>query len=273
MSTYEVAYQALRARLAGHDLAGLVERSGTRALGPDRIGLRCLGREYVVTYPDGLVLEADGQPAPETEAILLLLYLTESTGRALEGRWVAFEQLSGGAGYAAYDPNASITMTGNRIEWNRNGGIRILGGSHYNITGNYIDRSGGPGISLLPRDKEPCFCLAVTGNLIYRSGKPEWTTEDLESAHVRIEEARGLSFCANTMCLGQDDGGGKMSPIHGIVLRGLRNCVVKDNTLHVGALRELISDLGGHGDGVIIKDNVGSVFEDKGTSIWGSGQI
>jgi hypothetical protein len=101
MSTYGVAYQALRARLAGHDLAGVVERSGARALGPDRIGLRCLGREYVVTYPDGLVLEADGQPAPETEAILLLLYLTESTGRALEDRWVAFEQLSGGAGYAA----------------------------------------------------------------------------------------------------------------------------------------------------------------------------
>ncbi len=101
MSTYQVAYDALRARLAGHDLAGIVERSGARALRPDRIGLRCLGREYVVTYPDGLVLEADDQPAPETEAILLLLYLTESTGRTLEGRWVAFEQLSGGAGYLA----------------------------------------------------------------------------------------------------------------------------------------------------------------------------
>lgn len=101
MSTYQVAYDALRARLAGHDLAGVVERSGARALGPDRIGLRCLGREYIVTYPDGLVLEADGQPTPETEAILLLLYLTESTGRDLDGRWVAFEQLAGGAGYVA----------------------------------------------------------------------------------------------------------------------------------------------------------------------------
>ena len=96
---YQVAYDALRARLADHDLRRLVERSGARALGPARIGLRCLGREYVVAYPDGLVLEADGQPAPETEAILLLLYLTESTGRALEGSWVAFEQLAGGAGY------------------------------------------------------------------------------------------------------------------------------------------------------------------------------
>jgi len=101
MSTYQVAYDALRSRLAGHDLAGVVERSGARRLGPDRIGLRCLGREYVVSHPDGLVLEADGQPAPVTEAILLLLYLTESTGRALEGRWVGFEQLSGGPGYLA----------------------------------------------------------------------------------------------------------------------------------------------------------------------------
>ncbi len=101
MSTYQTAYDVLRARLAGHDLPDVVARSGARALGADRIALRCLGREYVVGYPDGGVLEADGQPAPVSEAILLLLYLTESTGRALEGRWVGFEQLSGGAGYIA----------------------------------------------------------------------------------------------------------------------------------------------------------------------------
>lgn len=101
MSTYGVAYEALRTRLAGSDLAGVIERSGARSLGAGRIGLRCLGREHVVTYPDGLVLDADGQPTPEHDAILLLLYLTESTGRALEDRWVAFEQLSGGPGYAA----------------------------------------------------------------------------------------------------------------------------------------------------------------------------
>jgi len=101
MSTYQVAYDALRARLAEHDLDGIVERSGARRLGPDRIGLRCLGREYVVGYPGGEVLEADGGPADMSEAILLLLYLTESTGRAFEGRWIGFEQLAGGAGYIA----------------------------------------------------------------------------------------------------------------------------------------------------------------------------
>ena len=181
---------------------------------------------------------------------------------------------NGKAGYAAPGPNASVTMTGNRIEWNKGGGIQIRGGSHYNITGNYIDRSGGPGICLMSReDGAPCFCFTVTGNVIYRSGKPEWTTDDLASSHVRFEECRGLVFSGNSMCQGQDDGGGKMSPSYGMVLCGLKNSIIKDNTMHIGALKELVKDLGGHGDGTIIKDNVGSLFKDEGKSIWASGQI
>lgn len=182
---------------------------------------------------------------------------------------------NGGAGYGAYGPNASITITGNRIEWNRNGGIRVLGGSHYNVTGNYIDRSGGPGLVLLPREGAPCFCWTVTGNVIYRSGKPEWTRADdeLESCHMRIEEAHGVSVMGNSLCVGQDDGGGTMSPFYGMVLRGLKGCVVQGNTLHIGALRELVHDLGGHGDDVVIGGNVGSLFRDEGKSLWASGQI
>jgi hypothetical protein len=180
---------------------------------------------------------------------------------------------NGRAGYGAYGPNASVTMTGNRIEWNRGGGIRIFGGTHYNITGNYIDRSGGPGICLMSRDASPCFCFSITGNVIYRSGKPEWTTEELESTHVRFEEARGLVFTGNTMCAGQDDGGGLNSPLHGIIVRALRNSVIKDNVLHIGALRQLVLDMGGHKDGTVIRDNVGCVFVDDGKSIWASGQI
>ncbi len=181
---------------------------------------------------------------------------------------------NGGVGYLADGPNASITMTGNRIEWNKGGGIRVLGGSHYNITGNYIDRSGGPAIALLTRDGQaPCFCFTVTGNVIYRSGKPEWNAGGHDSAHVRFEMAHGLVFSGNSMCVGQDDGSGKMSPRFGMVLKALKNSVIKDNALHIGALEELVTDLGGHGDGVIIKDNVGSLYADRGTSLWNSGQI
>ena len=50
----------------------------------------------------------------------------------------------------------------------------------------------------------------------------------------------------------------------GIRVRGwngfiLDNAVVKDNVLHQAALEELISDLGGHGEQVIIRDNPGSL--------------
>jgi hypothetical protein len=59
---------------------------------------------------------------------------------------------------------------------------------------------------------------------------------------------------------GRDDGGqGGYSPDYGMVLKGLESSVIKDNVQHNGALKQIVVDLGGHGEGVIIKDNVGSV--------------
>lgn len=169
---------------------------------------------------------------------------------------------NGKAGYASYDENASNTITGNRIEWNREGGIVICGGSHYNITGNYIDRSGRCGIALLPGpDQRSCEVIAITGNVIYRSGKPEWgKNDDYDSSHVRLDSVKGLTFIGNSLNSGRDDGGkGNFSPDYGIVVKKLESTVIKDNVLHNGAIKELVSDQGDHGDGVIIKDNVGSL--------------
>jgi hypothetical protein len=98
-SVYQPALDRLRARLADHSFDELVRRSGARRLDDGRIGLRCVGRDYVVGHPDGIVLDADGAPAEVSMAILLLLYLLEATGRDLEDEWVSFEQLPGGAGY------------------------------------------------------------------------------------------------------------------------------------------------------------------------------
>jgi hypothetical protein len=168
---------------------------------------------------------------------------------------------NGMAGFGAYDENASNTLTGNRIEWNKEGGIVILGGCQYNLTGNYIDRSGRCGIALRPRGEAGCHTLAATGNVIYRSGKPDWGKgDDWDSAHVRFENCRGLVFSGNAMNAGQDDGGkGGWSPDRAIVLRALENSVISGNVMHEGALKELVVDRGGHGPGVIIKDNVGSL--------------
>ena len=64
------------------------------------------------------------------------------------------------------------------------------------------------------------------------------------------------------MNAGRDDGQrGNYSPAYGIVYKGLENCVIKDNVLHDGCLRQLLADQGGHGDGVIVKDNPGCLFQ------------
>jgi hypothetical protein len=163
-----------------------------------------------------------------------------------------------GIGFAALEENASNTLTGNRIEWNQGGGIVIRGGDNYNITGNYIDRSGGPAICLLNDTTD----IAITGNMIYRSGKPEWTAaDDNASAHVRIENCSGIVFTGNSLRAGRDDDRkGMYSPSNGIVYKSLKNCILKDNVLNNGSLNNLLLDGGGHGDNVIVKDNIGSLL-------------
>jgi len=99
MTTYGVAVEKLVMELGRLDYDELVERTGAGAPAADSIALRCLGQDYVITYPEGEVATASGEPVDEHLAILLLLYLTEAGGRLLEDRWIAFEQISGGAGY------------------------------------------------------------------------------------------------------------------------------------------------------------------------------
>ena len=156
--------------------------------------------------------------------------------------------------------SASVTATGNRVEWNRAGGFLLAAASHYNITGNYIDRSGNSGIAVLDNAGRPSRHISITGNVIYRSGKfAELDTHG--SSQARIENAKGITYIGNTMVVGRDDRGqGKWSPSYGIVCKALENCVVKDNVLHDGALKQLVLDLGSHGEGYILKDNPGQLF-------------
>jgi hypothetical protein len=179
---------------------------------------------------------------------------------------------NGGFGYAARDENASVTMTANRVEWNRQGGILVRGGNNYNLTGNYIDRSGGPGIALVtrptsrdgsqvvyPRD------ITVTGNMIYRSGKTEWRPlGPHESCHIQVDHGNGLVITGNTMTVGRDDDGkGEWSPRYGLILGNLNQSLVQGNVLRSGATEQLLLDLGGHSADSAIRDNIGSVQEKK----------
>lgn len=158
-----------------------------------------------------------------------------------------------GAGWGGtHGANASVTMTGNRIEWNASGGIIIRGGSHYNITGNYIDRSGTAAILI-----ENSNTIACTGNVLYRSGKYEADVAD--SAQCILQSSAGVVFTGNSFCAGRDDGGtGAMTPNYAIRLENLTDCAVTANVMHRGAMQGLLDNRGGHTN-TVIADNVGSI--------------
>ena len=65
----------------------------------------------------------------------------------------------------------------------------------------------------------------------------------------------------NSIQSGRDDGNaGIWSPSYGIIYQGLENCVIRDNVLHDGAMKQLMLDLGGHATGVVVGDNPGRLF-------------
>jgi hypothetical protein len=165
------------------------------------------------------------------------------------------------AGFAARNESASVTFTANRIEWNGEENMLITGGDGYQINGNFFDRAGTYGIALR-KGRNACTQIAITGNFIKRSGKFA-DQQSHASSQILLEEAEGVTCIGNTFQAGRDDGPkGVWSPAYGIVYQGLQNCVVRDNVLHDGALRQLLLDLGGHREGVIVSDNPGRLFTD-----------
>jgi len=165
---------------------------------------------------------------------------------------------NGKAGFAAREENASITFTANRVEWNGEENFVIAGGDGYQITGNFFDRAGTVGIALR-KNKQSCVQVAITGNFIKRSGKKA-KPDTHDSAQVLMDGGAGITFTGNVLQMGRDDGGaGVWSPSNGIIYGGLNNCVIANNTLHEAAMRQLMVDLGGHGEGLIVKDNPGSL--------------
>jgi len=166
-----------------------------------------------------------------------------------------------GAGFAARHENASMTFTANRIEWNEGGNFVILGGDGYQITGNFFDRAGLCGIALRKNERgRGATQVTITGNYIKRSGKTA-NPDGYDSSQIYMEGATGVTCVGNNIWSGRDDGNeGVWSPSYGIVYQGLENCVIRDNVLHDGALKQLMMDLGGHGEGVSVGENPGRLF-------------
>ena len=166
-------------------------------------------------------------------------------------------------GIAFLRPNGACTVTANRIEWNRQGGVCIEHGGSYSINDNFFDRAGGPGLHIRGTEEARPGTITVVGNLFKRSGA-KVDPDTLDSCHVRLHYVDGLAMSSNAMVVGANDsGGGLLSPSYGIVCEALRDAVIRDNVMHKGARRELLHDLGGHDDAsCIIRDNPGRLAPD-----------
>lgn len=171
---------------------------------------------------------------------------------------------NGGYGIHGRPWNGSVTVIGNRIEWNDKGGICLGHGGTFNINNNYIDRSGGPGIYLhsgeaVDRASGPASGFTIMGNVIYRSGA-KTPAEAQENCHILLDFVAGVTLTGNVMKVGVNDSGeGLLSPTYGIVYGQLADSVIKDNTWYYGVTREFLVDRGGHDGEVIVKDNPGRV--------------
>ncbi len=166
-----------------------------------------------------------------------------------------------GAGIYTDTVCAAVTITGNRIEWNRNGGITLVNSNLLNITGNYFDRAYGPAIALRGERTE-CHNITATGNIFNRSGRYENDSKNTpdNNCHLYLEGCNNLAITGNTFVIGKDDfgeEGGGITPDHGIVYKRLRSCVISGNTMYNGAIKEKLLDLGEHTGENCINNNAG----------------
>jgi len=181
--------------------------------------------------------------------------------------WVLDCMLSGNGlcGFHGCETTASMTITGNRVEWNGMGGFWCSNAYRLSLVGNTIDHSGYTGMHF-----EDSNTLAIQGNVFWRSGKPynpppndlpeSFLTDPLALSQARFLRCRGVAFTGNALHAGLEDGdGGVWTPDYGLVVQGMQQSAFTGNTLWGCAMKEAVVDLGGHGEGFLLKDNAVSL--------------
>ncbi|MCL5982289.1 MAG: DUF3786 domain-containing protein [Firmicutes bacterium] len=90
-----------RRKFSGAAAESMAANSGSRFIREESsFVVPLLGQNYLVSYPEGLVTrQGTGEEAPLATAILLLHYLSWSTGVPLSGSWISYKELQGGAVY------------------------------------------------------------------------------------------------------------------------------------------------------------------------------
>ncbi|MGI6714427.1 MAG: glycosyl hydrolase family 28-related protein [Bacilli bacterium] len=147
---------------------------------------------------------------------------------------------------------SAIVITGNRLEWNGEAGLKAINPICVNITGNAFDSAGGPGLDLNNPQGSRAINVTVVANTFNRSGMPLIRNEFSGlSCHVHIVRAINLVMQSNSFFQGFDDSGDRslLCPETGIIIQKLKSCIIKDNAMFNCATKNVYLDLGEHLEG------------------------
>ncbi|TNJ43145.1 right-handed parallel beta-helix repeat-containing protein [Tamlana fucoidanivorans] len=144
---------------------------------------------------------------------------------------------------------ASVMVTANRIEWNKEGGISLNHSNSMQITGCAIDHNFGPGIKITNGTAH-----TISGNLLRSNGVD--AKEDACS-QIWLENLKGVSVTGNSIWGWYNRKEHKFEfpyPFYGIIIKNLKGSVISQNAMYHSSSKEGVSDRGGN-ETSIIKDN------------------
>jgi hypothetical protein len=181
--------------------------------------------------------------------------------------WVIDNQIAdnGGAGlFAGKDPShefhkevfevdgysgmGTVTCTGNRIEWNKIGGVVLYTAMSMQINGCSFDNNFGPAVKFVR-----CTHSTVSAGIFRSGGVNEGGKE---SSHIYLEDCRGVAVNGNSFYgwFGPPNLHKGAAPHYGFFLKNLRCCIVANNALFEAGSEAAALDHGGHIDSRIELD-------------------
>ncbi len=144
---------------------------------------------------------------------------------------------------------ASVMVTANRIEWNKEGGILLKGSNSMQITGCSIDHNFGPGIRMVNS-----IGNTITGNMVRSNGaqkQGDWCSQ------IWLENCKGTSVTGNSLWGWYNRKEGSFTypfPYYGIIAKDLNGCVISQNAMYHSSSKEGVSDRGGNKNSIITQN-------------------
>ena len=122
----------------------------------------------------------------------------------------------------------------------------ILNGDILTVTGNFFDRSFGPGLKLGGDNNYTVTGATVTGNFFRRNGSPDRCefSSEYESSHIYMRWVENVTVTGNSFKSGVNDAyDGTLSPNIDIFVGNSKAVSIQSNVMYDGSVEKCIVNL------------------------------